>query len=77
MSNLNTKVLNVLNRSTGRALTYGAVAKALRLNYRTDSRYFNIQYALQTLIKDGAVVAYKTNSAMPYAPTVYAYKGSR
>ena len=76
MSNLNTKVLNVLNRSTGRALTYGAVAKSLRLDYRTNSRYFNIQYALQTLIKEGKVVAYKTDSNAPYAPTVYACKGN-
>ena len=76
MSKLNTKVLNILNRSTGRALTYGAVAKGLHLNYRTDSRYFNIQYALQTLSKEGSVVAYKTDSSAPYAPTVYACKGS-
>lgn len=76
MSNLNTKVLNILNRSAGRALTYGAVAKVLRLNYKTDSRYFNIQYALKTLIKEGSVVAYKTDSTASYSPTVYACKGS-
>jgi len=74
MLNLNTKVLNILNRSTGRALTYGAIAKALHLDYRTNSRYFNIQYALQTLIKENKVVAYKTNSNTPYAPTVYSCK---
>jgi len=73
---LSFKITNILSNSGGRALTYGAIASVLRFDYRTDKRYFNIQYALNQLVEGNVLDKYTVGSGA-YAKTAYSMRNTR